>query len=304
MNIVLGDNRYGKAENRVVRVTREKDTHHILDLNVSVQLSGDLEDTHLTGSNAKVLPTDTQKNTVYAFAQKFPAMEPETFGLTLCEHFLDTQTHVSRAEVRLEQFMWERINVNGKPHPRAFQKNSSMKRIARVVVERGANGEKVAHVGSGLEDLVVLKTSDSEFTGFIKDKYTTLPEATDRIMATQVSAKWRHDSHDYAAIKGKDFGKSFTQAMETMVAVFADHYSLSLQQTLFEMGKATITQQPEISAVRFSLPNKHHFLVDLSPFGQKNDNEVYFAADRPYGLIEAVVTRDDASDAGFTWPAW
>jgi len=304
MNIVLGDNRYGKAENRVVRVTREKDTHHILDLNVSVQLGGDLEDTHLTGSNAKVLPTDTQKNTVYAFAQKFPAMEPETFGLTLCEHFLDTQIHVSRAEVRLEQFMWERINVNGKPHPRAFQKNSSMKRIARVVVERGANGEKVAHVSSGLEDLVVLKTSDSEFTGFIKDKYTTLPEATDRIMATQVSAKWRHDSHDYAAIKGKDFGKSFTQAMETMVAVFADHYSLSLQQTLFEMGKATITQQPEISAVRFSLPNKHHFLVDLTPFGQKNDNEVYFAADRPYGLIEAVVTRDDASDAGFTWPAW
>jgi len=304
MNIVLGDNRYGKAENRVVRVTREEDTHHILDLNVSVQLSGDLEDTHLTGSNAKVLPTDTQKNTVYAFAQKFPAMEPETFGLTLCEHFLDTQTHVSRAEVRLEQFMWERINVNGKPHPRAFQKNSSMKRIARVVVERGANGEKVAHVSSGLEDLVVLKTSDSEFTGFIKDKYTTLPEATDRIMATQVSAKWRHDSHDSAAIKGKDFGKSFTQAMETMVAVFADHYSLSLQQTLFEMGKATITQQPEISAVRFSLPNKHHFLVDLTPFGQKNDNEVYFAADRPYGLIEAVVTRDDASDAGFTWPAW
>jgi urate oxidase len=267
-------------------------------------LSGDLEDTHLTGSNAKVLPTDTQKNTVYAFAQKFPAMEPETFGLTLCEHFLDTQTHVSRAEVRLEQFMWERINVNGKPHPRAFQKNSSMKRIARVVVERSANGEKVAHVSSGLEDLVVLKTSDSEFTGFIKDKYTTLPEATDRIMATQVSAKWRHDSYDYAAIKGKDFGKSFTQAMETMVAVFADHYSLSLQQTLFEMGKATITQQPEISAVRFSLPNKHHFLVDLTPFGQKNDNEVYFAADRPYGLIEAVVTRDDASDAGFTWPAW
>lgn len=304
MKIELGENRYGKAENRVVRITREQGTHHILDLNVSVQLSGDFADTHLTGSNAKVLPTDTQKNTVFAFAQKYPAMEPEAFGLKLCEHFLDTQSHVTRAEVRLEQYLWDRILVDGKPHPRAFQKNTSLTRTARVVMDRSADGGKEAFVSSGVEDLVILKTSDSEFTGFIKDHYTTLPEATDRIMATQVTAKWRHDSHDVAVLSKKDFAKSFTKATEKMLATFAEHYSLSLQQTLFEMGKAMITEQPDICSVRMSLPNKHHFLVDLSPFGQSNASEVFIAADRPYGLIEAVVNRDDAPDAGFIWPAW
>lgn len=304
MKIELGDNRYGKAENRVVRITREQGTHHILDLNVSVQLSGDFGDTHLNGSNAKVLPTDTQKNTVFAFAQKYPAMEPEAFGIILCEHFLDTQSHVTRAEVRLEQFLWDRIQVDGRPHPRAFQRNSTLTRTARVVIDRTASGAKESFVSSGVQDLVILKTSDSEFTGFVKDHYTTLPEATDRIMATQVSAKWRHDSHDAQTLKEKDFGKSFKLATQKMLATFAEHHSLSLQQTLYEMAKEMITEQPDLCAVQMSLPNKHHFLVDLSPFGQENTNEVFIAADRPYGLIEAVVNRDDAPDAGFIWPAW
>jgi len=304
MKIVLGENRYGKAENRVVRVTRINETHNLLDLNVSVQLSGDFSDTHLTGSNKKVIPTDTQKNTVFAFAQKYPAMEPEVFGLTLAKHFLDSQAHVQRAEVRLEQFFWDRIMVDGKPHPRAFAKNSSMKRVARVVVDRAPNNSKIAFLSSGLEDLVLLKTSDSEFTDFIRDQYTTLPDATDRIMATQVSAKWRHGSHEIDELEKIDFGKSFSQASSKMLSAFAERYSLSLQQTLFEMGSAVIKEQPTIAAIKLSLPNKHHFLVDLSPFGQENNGEVFIAADRPYGLIEAVIERDDAPSSGYTWPTW
>lgn len=304
MKIVLGENRYGKAENRVVRVTRIKDEHHLLDLNISVQLSGDFSDTHLTGSNKKVLATDTQKNTVFAFAQKFPAMEPEAFGLLLAQHFLDSQPHVSRAEIRAEQFFWDRIKVEGKPHPRAFQRNGTMTRSARIVVERKAENSKVAFVSSGLEDLVLLKTSDSEFTDFIRDEYTTLPDATDRIMATQVSAKWRHSSHSIDELEKIDFAKSFSQASQKMVVVFAEHHSLSLQQTLFQMGSAIIQDQPTIAAVKLSLPNKHHFLVDLTPFGQENKGEVFIAADRPYGLIEAIVERDDAPSAGYLWPNW
>jgi urate oxidase len=305
--IILGENRYGKAENRVVRVTRETDQHMMQDLNVSVQLSGDFEETHTLGSNAKVLPTDTQKNTVYAFAQKHSNVrDPELFGLLLCEHFLCTQKHVLRAEVRIEEYLWERIIVKGRPHPRAFRKNSSFKRVARIVVERSPDDRSklYAFVSTGIEDLVVLKTGDSEFTGFIRDKYTTLPDTTDRIMSTQVSAHWRHDSRDIATLRKKNFARSFSDAVDTLQSVFADHYSLSLQQTLFSIGREIITEQPDICAVRLSLPNKHHFLVDLTQFGQTNRSEVFFAADRPYGLIEAVVERDDAPDPGFIWPAW
>ena len=299
MKIVLGENRYGKAENRVVRVTRTGDTHELLDINVTSQLTGDQESTHYTGANDKVLPTDTQKNTIYAFAQKYPAMPIEKFGLTLCEHFLKTQPHFTRAEVRIEQFFWERIKVKGTPHPRAFRRDGSMKRVARIVLDQSG-----AHISSGLEDLVVLKTSDSEFTGYIRDHYTTLPETSDRIMATQVSAKWQHMETDATKLHEFDFDASFTQTCDALLEVFGEHYSLSLQQTLFEMGKRVITEQPSIAAVRLSLPNKHHFLVDLSPFGQENKGEVFHADDRPYGLIEAVVTRDDATDPGFVWPSW
>jgi urate oxidase len=298
MKITLGENRYGKAENRVVRVTRHVDQHSLVDLNVSVQLSGDFEETHFTGDNSKVLPTDTQKNTVFAFAQKYPEIEPETFGLHLGEHFLATQTHVKRAEIRFEQYLWNRITSNGKPHPRAFSREGSYIRTGRVVCERGR-----AWVTSGLADLVVLKTSDSEFTGYIRDEYTTLEETTDRIMATKVSANWRHTDQDPQALVKRDFGASFAGAFTALTSTFADHYSLSLQQTLYAMGEAVLADQG-LCEVRLSLPNKHHFLVDLSPFGQKNENEVFYAADRPYGLIEGVVARDDAPDAGPVWPGW
>lgn len=301
---MLGENQYGKAENRLVRLTRVDQRHELLDLNVSVSLSGDFSDTHLTGSNKKVIATDTQKNTVFALAQKYPAMEPELFGLTLCQHFLDSAPHVARVEINLEKFFWDRIMVDGQPHPRAFARNSSIKRLARVVVERTPTGSKIAFVSSGLADLVLLKTSDSEFTDFIRDQYTTLPDATDRIMATQVSANWRHGLHLIDELAKIDFEKSFSRANSKMQSVFAEHYSLSLQQTLFQMGSAVIKEQPTIVAIKLSLPNKHHFLVDLSPFGQENNGEVFIAADRPYGLIEAVVEQDDAPSSGYTWPSW
>jgi urate oxidase len=50
--------------------------------------------------------------------------------------------------------------------------------------------------------------------------------------------------------------------------------------------------------VRLALPNKHHFEVDISPFGLDNSGEVIYAADRPYGLIEGTVTGNDAPPPG------
>jgi len=298
MAITLGANRYGKAENRVVRVTRNGDQHSIIDLNVTTQLSGDFEETHITGDNGQVLPTDTQKNTVYALAQKHPEMEPEAFALLLGEHFVTTQPHVTHAEIRFEQFLWHRIDVNGTPHPRAFRREGSFVRTGRVVVTR-----QKAYVVSGIEELVVLKTSDSEFTGYICDPYTTLMETTDRIMATQVSARWRHTAQDPAELRKSDFSASYARATDAVTRIFAEHYSLSLQQTLYAMGEEVLSDTG-LCEIRLSLPNKHHFLVDMTAFGQHNDNEVFHADDRPYGLIEAIVAKDDAPDAGPVWPNW
>jgi urate oxidase len=281
---VLAQNQYGKAENRVVRITRDGATHHIKDLNVSVALSGDMEEVHYSGSNANVLPTDTTKNTVFAFAKEHGIESAEQFGIHLARHFVTSQEPIRQARIRVEEYSWERIEASGGQH--SFARRGQETRVTQITYD-GSSWQVV----SGLKDLVVLNSTDSEFWGYVKDKYTTLKETHDRILATEVSARWRFgwsdDEQDMP-----DWEESYAQVRRHLLQAFAETYSLSLQQTLYQMGARIIEHRGEIDEVRFSLPNKHHFLVDLEPFGLKNDNEVYYAADRPYGLIEATVLRD------------
>jgi urate oxidase len=293
MTIRLGDNQYGKAETHVVRVTKGP-AHEIKDLTVSIALAGDFAGTHLTGDNSKVVPTDTQKNVVFAFAkeapQKTPTEEVEAFALRLAQHFVHAYAAVQRARVSIEEQPWARISVGGRPHPHAFEHAGSEKRLTTVTSTRDSNW-----VVSGLTGLTLLKTTDSEFWGYAKDRYTTLPETHDRVLATAVDARWRYSGAD------ANWAEARAEARRLIVETFATARSLSLQQTLYAMGEAVLEARPEIAEIRFSMPNKHHFVVDLKPFGLENDNEVFHAADRPYGLIEATVTRDDAVPADQSW---
>ncbi|WP_030715208.1 factor-independent urate hydroxylase [Streptomyces sp. NRRL F-2580] len=294
MATILGQNQYGKAENRVVKITRDGDTHHIKDLNVSVALSGDMDDVHYSGSNANVLPTDTTKNTVYAFAKEYGIESAEQFGIHLARWFVGSQEPIQKARIRIEEYAWSRIatsDANSKfigsdEVNHSFVRDGGETRVTQITYD-GKNWEVI----SGLKDLVVMNSTNSEFWGYVKDKYTTLKEAYDRILATQVSARWRFNWSDDDQ-RMPNWEKSYAETRKHMLQAFAETYSLSLQQTLYQMGSRIINHRSEIDEVRFSLPNKHHFLVDLEPFGLKNDNEVYFAADRPYGLIEATVLRD------------
>ncbi|GLP67044.1 uricase [Streptomyces sp. TUS-ST3] len=284
---ILGQNQYGKAENRVVKITRDGATHHIKDLNVSVALSGDMEEVHYSGSNANVLPTDTTKNTVYAFAKEHGIESAEQFGIHLARHFVTSQEPIRTARIRIEEYAWERIVTPGQD-AHSFVRQGQETRLTQITYD-GSSWEVV----SGLKDLTVMNSTNSEFWGYVKDKYTTLPEAYDRILATEVSGRWRFNWTDDAE-ETPAWEESYAQVKKHMLLAFAETYSLSLQQTLYAMGSRIIENRTEIDEVRFSLPNKHHFLVDLEPFGLKNDNEVYFAADRPYGLIEATVLREGA----------
>ncbi|RZQ63950.1 factor-independent urate hydroxylase [Amycolatopsis suaedae] len=277
MAIVLGENQYGKAEVRVVRVDRDDAAHRITDLNVSVALSGDMADTHLTGANDKVLATDTQKNTVFAFARDGIG-DIETYGLRLARHFVESQPSIHRARISVEQYPWNRQGHH------SFARSGEGTRTATITFD----GEQ-ATVDGGLTDLTVLNSTGSEFWGFPRDRYTTLEETTDRILATAVSATWR-----FSRAEGVDWEKAYHTARASLLDAFADTHSLSLQQTLYAMGSRVLENVPDITEVRLSLPNKHHFLADLAPFGLDNPGEVFHAADRPYGLIEGTVRRDGA----------
>jgi urate oxidase len=291
VSVVVGANQYGKAEIRMVAVNRAGSRHEFHDLNVGITLSGDLEDVHVTGDNSGVVPTDTQKNTVFAFAKQAPVGEIEEFALRLGRHFVSEFASIHRARVHIESAGWERIEVGGAPHPHAFKGAGAELRTATAVCD--GEGEWVI---SGIEGLLVLKTAGSEFTGYLKDRYTTLEETRDRILCTSVTARWRH-----LGSSGIDWLESFTAARSLLLERFADTHSLSLQQTLYAMAAALIEERPEIVEVRMSMPNRHHFVVDLEPFDLENDNEIFRVEDRPYGLIEASIAQADAPSAG---PAW
>jgi len=281
-HVVLTQAQYGKAEVRLLHVDRAGERHKITDLNVSIALAGDLTDTYLTGDNTNVLTTDAQKNTVYAFARKFGVSPVEEFAFRLASHFAGTGP-VERAQVRIEQYGWERIGARGAPHPHSFERQAGT-RVTSVLAHADGGTEIVA----GVTDLVLLKSSGSEFRGFLQDPYTTLEPTEDRILATAVTAHWRNAQTD------TDWDLSFAGARAALVEAFAVTHSRSLQQTLYAMGEAVLAARPEVSEVRLTLPNKHHFLVDLGPFGLDNPGAVFFAADRPYGLIEGAVQRAGA----------
>jgi urate oxidase len=291
--VQLGANRYGKAEVRVVRVARGAAADGgdvIRDWNVSTSLSGDLADTHLTGDNAKVLPTDSQKNKVYALAKELGAVEPEDFALSLGTFFVSSQEPITRARISVEEYGWTPIGATGY----SFARAGDLVRTTTVVVD-SVLGPSVV---SGIRDLVVLNTTRSEFWGYPKDPYTTLPETKDRILATSVNASWRFRP---AAVGSADWAATFAAARSAILETFAGTYTYSLQQMLYAIGSALLTAVPGSCEARLSLPNKHHYIVDLAPFGLENDREVYLAGDRPYGLIEGTVLADDAPDPGLAW---
>jgi len=295
MTYVLGPNQYGKAENRVVRIYRDTARHEIRDLNVSSALRGDFTDAHVTGNQANVLPTDTQKNTAFAYAKQHGITSPEDYALALGSRFLDVTPAATASRVEVEEYAWDRIEVGGHGHDHAFARRGGEVRTTVVTQDR-SGGTPRQWVVSGLKDLVVLKSTGSEFKGFLQDEYTTLQETDDRILATSLVARWR-----YETTEGVDWNKSFDDIRTVLLETFATTYSHALQESLYAMGSAVLEAHPEVAEIKFSAPNKHHFLVDLSPFGVENDGEVFVAADRPYGLIEATVQREGGSDAGDAW---
>ena len=284
MGIVLGPNRYGKAETRVVRIVRDTERHQIRDLTVSTSLHGDFAAAHTDGDQSHVLPTDTQKNTAFAYAKKHGVSSPEDYAIALGSRLLEATPAAEGAVVRVEEHAWDRIPVNGFGHDHAFVRRGG--EVRTTVVEVTSAGPVVT---SGLRDLVVLKSTGSEFKGFLRDEYTTLADADDRVLATALKADWR-----FSRVDDVDWNTTYDAVRARLLATFATTYSRALQETLYAMGRAVLEAHDEIDRISFEAPNKHHFLVDLEPFGLDNPGEVFIAADRPYGLIEATVMREES----------
>nr|WP_205706876.1 urate oxidase [Kineococcus vitellinus] len=294
----MAGHQYGKAENRVVRFQRDAARHEIVDLNVTSTLRGDFADAYLRGDQSKVLPTDTQKNTIYSYAKEKGIATVEGYALELARHFVDDVEPVSCARIDVDSHLWTRAVVDGAEHDHTWTRSGGEVRTAAATVA-GTGAEQQVHVVAGLKELTLLKSTGSEFRDFLVDGYTTLEPTADRVMATSLVAQWRYDAT--CLEDGFGFDAAYDAVRAAMVAQFATLHSLALQQTLWHMGRAAVEAVPAVVEVRLAAPNKHHFLYDTARFGVENAGEVFHADDRPYGLIQAVVARDDVPEAPLAW---
>lgn len=280
-SIQLTQNRYGKRDVRLVKVTPRDGYHVLQELSVNVLLTGAFEATYLTGDNSPVLPTDTIKNTIYALAREHELESIEQFAIDVSRHFQERLDHVETVEVEVTETLWQRMTVDGKPHPHAFTGSNSEKATCAVL-----NTAEGITVHGGIVDLVILKTTGSGFSNFLKDEYTTLEETDDRLLGTNLLATWLYRGTDVP------FGEHRATIRETLLDVFADYNSDSLQQTLYEMGKAVLAQIPDLADIHLVMPNRHNLLVNLAPFGQENPNSIFLPINEPAGLIEGYLQAE------------
>jgi urate oxidase len=280
--VKLAENRYGKSRVRLVRVKRHTDRHDLHEWTVQILLHGDFQSCFTDGDNSSILPTDTMKNTVYSLARNSAADCIEDFAKQLVAFLLNGNPQVSAAEAVISESAWDHLAIGSKPDPTTFVQSSRELRTTTVTQARGA----AAQVVSGLEDLVILKTAGSAFTGYIKDALTTLPETRDRLFGTAVGANWTYDSENSA------FAQLRSKIRDLLLAAFAKHQSESVQHTLYAMAQNVLDHAAEVKDIQLTMPNKHCLLVDLSRFGQDNPNEIFVPIDEPHGYIEARVTRE------------
>jgi urate oxidase len=279
--IELAANRYGKSRVRLVHVKRHADRHDLREWTLEILLEGDFESCFTEGDNSKILATDTMKNTVYSLARNSSAVTMEEFAQELLAFLLKRNPQVCGGQVNVREKSWEHLQVQGRLHPTTFVQSSSECQTTEVTAARDGR----VSVESGLENLVILKTASSAFVGFIKDALTTLPETTDRLFGTAAKVRWRYTAADLPFA-------SLRQAIrQTLLSVFAEHASKSVQHTLYAMGQAVLECVPQVEEIELTMPNIHCLLVDLSRFGQDNPNEIFAPIDEPHGYIYARLRR-------------
>jgi len=283
----LDKNAYGKNAINLSKIIRHPDRHEIRQLSVNILLQGDFETVHTTGDNAKVLPTDTMKNTVYALAKDHFSDSPEEFGIYLADYFLSQNPQVTEVKTELTEFCWSRMVFDGKPHPHSFLHGGSEKHSVCIIQNRHG-----ISITSGIKDLLILKTTDSGFENYIRDQYTTLKETADRIFSTECDIAWKYKTGQTDLTAQQDFTSLYEHIRLNLLHTFSSHKSLSVQHTLFAMGENVLKEFGAVREITLKMPNRHHILFNLEQFGVDNNNEIFIATDEPYGYITGTVIRE------------
>lgn len=278
---------YGKNVVKLMFVKKHGSHHDIIELKADVEITLKSRKDYLTGDNSDIIPTDTIKNTVHALAKIKGVKSIEQFSVDICNHFLTSFKHVLRAKVYMEEAPWRRLEKNGVHHVHAFILSPEACRFCDV--EQNLNGVPVIH--SGIKDMKVLKTTQSGFEGFLRDRFTTLQDTKDRCFCTSVYSRWR-----YNKVQGVDFDDAWKSVRNTIIEKFAGpfdrgEFSPSVQKTLYEAQVMVLDRVPVIEEIEIVMPNQHYFTIDMTKMGLSNKDEVLLPLDNPSGNITGTVRR-------------
>ena len=287
---VLAENHYGKSQIRMLKVVRRPALNNVLDWTLGVYLTGEFDAVYREGDNTGVLATDTMKNTVYAVASTSSSETPEAFALELAGFLARRNPQAASIRITVEEKLWMRLKVQGEDassselkgkHPTAFLQRGPEVATTEVELMRGS----APRVVSGVRGLVILKTADSAFEGFLRDELTTLPESNDRLLATEATIEWVYEAvpTDPAGLRAS--------IMDTLLTTFAAHQSLSVQHTLYAMGEAALAAHSQLEELTLTMPNRHNIPANLSVLGLQNPNTIFIPTPEPFGLIHARITR-------------
>lgn len=275
---------YGKHAVRVSKIKRPRqaaaanELHEFVEVSVNIELDGDFQPSYVARDNSLVVATDTCRNTIYVLAKDDPIETIEDFGTSIARHFLRAYSHISRVQVQLEQHLWHRLPSS------SYGFIGTDKEQPTSTIE--AHRETGLQITSGIQNLMIAKTTESGFSNFHRDEYRTLPDVDDRILATNAKASWTYK------VAPESFAVARQRIRSSMLRTFLDHYSHSVQETLYRMGCAALDAEPTVEAIHLEMPNKHHIQFNLVPFGRTNDNEIFVVTDEPYGFISATVARE------------
>lgn len=277
----LVENHYGKSRVRLLKVHREGERHEVWEWTVGVYLEGEFARHFETGDNSGMMATDTMKNLVYSVAKESDAGTMEEYARDLARLLSERNPQVLRVRVTIEEKLWDHLEAGGVSYGSAFVQRGPEMATTELLYTVGGGSV----VRSGIKGLVILKTAKSGFVGFKRDEWTTLPETTDRLLGTEATMVWTY------AGAAADYGAVRKHLREILLATFAGHDSLSVQQTLYRMAEEALESEPAIGEIELTMPNRHNNLVDLARFGQENLNEIFVPTDEPHGQIYARVVR-------------
>ena len=274
-------NRYGKGRVRVMRIHRDGDRHEVSQLNVKAMIEGDFGRTYTHADNSTSVSTDTIKNVVNIIARENTSLCTEEFCQVLAKKYLDTYPQVASVALTVHETKWSRLSFGGKPHPHSFVLDSNGKPTVEVTAARDGSST----LTSGIDGFAFMKSTQSGWENYVKDRYTTIPPTADRMCATSMVASWKWSA------KPQNYPATNAKILDTVLEVFGTTYSKSVQDSLYRMGEAALAAVPEISEISMACPNMHFILMNLSAFGLDNNNDVFLPTDEPHGQIECTVGR-------------